>query len=357
MTSPRPLLAVVVPARDNHDLTRACVRSVARAARSVALEILVVDDGSAVPVSDALADLGLELRILRHERSVGFTKAANAGLRAADSPLLLLLNNDTELDAGALAPLVEAFQRDPGLGIAGGTLYYPDGAPQWSGGREPSLLWLFALASGLPALLGRIPGYRRWRPLHRPKASLDWVTGAALALRREVWREVGPFDEGLGAYAQDLDLCLRAKRLGWAIRVLPDVRLRHHHGATMAGATTGGAGSEHPEKLWTSLLAWSHKEGGARLLRRARLAFGLGGRIRLVLRAVGRPFVRAAEAPAYDRSTRSYRAALRAVGSFVPPPSRIPRRLPRLAPIDTVGSPERPLADAGRRIDVARSLR
>jgi hypothetical protein len=333
MSPPPPLLSVVVPARDLHPLTRRCVESVVRECRSIAVEILVVDDGSEVPVrlassggsgggTPGVGDLkvgeGAGVRILRHDRSAGFAAAANTGLRAAHASLLLLLNNDAELDKGAVRALLGAFERDPRLGVAGGQLYYPDGTPQWSGGRRPGLLWLFAMASGLPAGLGRIPGYRRLRPVHRPEQLLDWVTGASLALRREVWLQAGPFDVGLGAYAQDMDLCLRAKGAGWAVRVLPEVRVLHHHGATTAGSSPGGAGREHPEKLWTSLLAWCYKQGGAAMLRRARLAFVLGGRVRLALRALGRPFVASSLAAAYDDATGSYRAALRAVVRYAP---------------------------------------
>ena len=66
---------------------------------------------------------------------------------------------------GALERLAGVFAREPWLGIAGALLHYPDGSPQWSGGREPTLAWFFALASGLPALLARLPLYRRARPL------------------------------------------------------------------------------------------------------------------------------------------------------------------------------------------------
>jgi N-acetylglucosaminyl-diphospho-decaprenol L-rhamnosyltransferase len=380
MSLPRPLLSVVVPARDHHALTRRCVESVLRECGTLHVELLIVDDGSEVPVRQALGELatrdrepadgasrgpGVEIRIVRHDRSAGFAAAANTGLRAARAPLLLLLNNDAELEPGAVRALVDAFERDPRLGVAGGQLYYPDGTPQWSGGRRPSLLWLFAMASGLPAGLGRIPGYRRLRPVHKPAQPLDWVTGAALALRREAWLQAGPFDQGLGAYAQDLDLCLRAKEAGWAVGVLPDVRVLHHHGATTAGSAPGSAGREHPEKLWTSLLAWCHKQGGAARLRRARLAFVLGGRVRLALRALGRPFVASPAAADYDHATGSYRAALRAVVSYAPArpatgsPAVARHRAARANVLDSLdrlaGGVEQPSAvEARRRIGVAR---
>ena len=320
-------VSVVVPARDNHDLTRSCLESVAVACESVAAEVLVVDDGSTIPVREALGDAGIEVEVLRHTSPRGFTGAVNEGIEATRGRLILVLNNDAELEADAIRELLAAFERNPELGVAGSQLYYPDGTPQWSGGRSPTSLWLFALASGLPRKLERIPGYRRWRPVHRSADGVDWVAGAALAMRREVWLQAGPFDESLGAYAQDLDLCMRATQLGWSIQVLPEVRVRHHHGATIAGRQNGGAVPEHPEQLWTSLLAWCHKHSGGPFLLRARLALEVGGRLRLAARALGRPFVPATRRVAHARETSAYRAALRGIAEFVPPPaaSSVPR--------------------------------
>src|SRR5436309_16105455 len=104
-----------------------------------------------------------------------------------------------------MARLLEAFANEPELGIAGALLHYPAGSPQWSGGREPTLAWFFALSSGLPALLARLPFYRRARPLtaDRPRA-LVRVTGAAMDFRRAVWEAVGPHAEGVISYAPDL---------------------------------------------------------------------------------------------------------------------------------------------------------
>jgi hypothetical protein len=106
--------------------------------------------------------------------------------------VVVLLNSDAEVEPESLAAVASAFADDGTLGIAGAALRYPDGTPQWSAGREPNLLWLFAQASGLPALLGRLPGWRRVKPLHvQAPADVGWVSGAAMALRTAVWRAHG----------------------------------------------------------------------------------------------------------------------------------------------------------------------
>jgi GT2 family glycosyltransferase len=165
--------------------------------------------------------------------------------------------------------------------VAGAALRYPDGSPQWSGGHEPTLLWLFGVASGLPALLARIPGYRALRPVSGGAGgSVDWVTGAAMAIRRATWQEVGPFDPRFRFYAQDLDFCLRAKDARWKVALVPAFRVMHVGGATI-GKRTGGKGHAADKGLLGSdLLAWAERRHGPGWAMRARKALALGNYFR-----------------------------------------------------------------------------
>lgn len=284
-------LSVVIPTHDTRDLTLRCVESLE--AEGTPLEIVVVDDGGSDGTAEALAAHDVE--ILRQSPAGGFTRAANLGLARARGEILLLLNSDTEVEPGALSNLLAAFDRDPELGVAGASLHYPDGSPQWSGGRAPSLLWLFGLTSGLPRLLARLPRYRRVKGVGAAPGGVDWVTGAALAMRRRVWEQVGPLDEGFRFYAQDLDVCLRAGAAGWKVELLPDVRVMHHHGATISGSAGSGGnqegGRQNAELLWSDLLRWARKSRGGSWGRRAALVMRAGAALRLLGRGAAGPFV------------------------------------------------------------------
>ena len=99
-----------------------------------------------------------------------------------------------------------------------------------------SLSWLFLLTSGLGRALGRLPGYRLVRPLDaEARSAVDWVTGAALAIRREAWEAVGPLDGRYRFYAQDLDFCLSLRDAGWHVALAKGFRVMHlggrHHRA------------------------------------------------------------------------------------------------------------------------------
>lgn len=133
------------------------------------------------------------------EDKEGFAVTCNKGAKAeAKADLLVFLNDDTIPQPGWLEPLVEAAQRH---GIAGAHLIYPDGSTQHSGvflRRQPELT-----------------AYNRKRPA--PSGEVPCVTGACLAIRRDLWDQLGGFDEGFVNGYEDVDLCLRAREAGHSV--------------------------------------------------------------------------------------------------------------------------------------------
>lgn len=309
-TSEAAALSVVVPTQNTCELTLRCLASIAGAAPEA--EIVVVDDASVDGTAEAIAGRFPQARLLRLEEPAGFTRAANLGLAAAAGAALLLLNSDTEVDAPGLGAVLRLLASDERLGAAGAVLHYPDGSPQWSGGREPTLLWLLALASGAPGLLARLPLYRRVKP-PGTKYGVAWVTGAAMALRRAAWVDAGPFDEGFRFYGQDLDLCAALRERGWKVALLPTFHVLHHHGATI-GRRAGAAGRrQHPELLWIDLLRWAAKRRSPSWAARARAALTAGGTLRLLARGLALAFLPPRRRPAWREESRALRGALAAV--------------------------------------------
>jgi GT2 family glycosyltransferase len=300
-----PLLSIVVPTHDTRELTLRCLAALA-ATRTPSCELLLVDDGSRDGTAEAVAGLHPEVRILQLTGPQGFTAAANAGMAAARGEILWLLNSDAEVEPGAPAALVAAFAAVPWMGIAGAELRTPDGAPAWSGGAAPGLAWLFVLASGVAPLLARVPGWRRVKHVGAGAgAEVDWVSGAALAIRREVWRRAGPLDARFGFYAQDVDLCLRVRDLGWQVMVARGVRVVHHEGGTIGRAASAVAGRFDPALLWTDLVRCVAKRSGSAAGGRARGALLAGATLRVVLRRLAVPLVAPERRAAWRRDTRA----------------------------------------------------
>ena len=309
-------ISVIVPTLDTRVLTTACVEAVFASplpARAE-LEVVLVDDGS----RDGTAEVFTArpgVRIVTNETPTGFSRAVNRGVAASTGDLLVLLNSDARVEPGSLSQILGAFEAEPSLGIAGALLRYPDGSPQWSGGREPDLLWLFAQASALPALLGRLPAWRRLKPLH-PDSSIDvdWVSGAAMAVRASVWRDLGPFDATYAFYGQDLDFCLRARDRGWRIRILPGFQALHDQGATISAKGETAIGSADLGLLWSDLVLWAGKREGPAFARRARRALRAGSLLRVAIQTLALPFVAGTRRSDWRRETENLVAARAVLG-------------------------------------------
>jgi GT2 family glycosyltransferase len=302
-------LSIVVPVHDRADLA-------ARALGALELwetpiELVVVDDGSREAaiedlrrsVEAAAPRSPRRVRWLRNETALGFSAAINRGIAETEGDPILLLNSDAEVRAGGDRALLAAFARplpsagNPPGGAAGGAttaigavaarLVFPDGRPQWSGGAEPTLAWLFAQASGLGAKLSR---FRR-APSGFTGGAVDWAPAAALALRRTAWEATGPFDESFAHYAQDLDYGHRLRQRGFGIVIEPAFEVAHHFGGSSGGQAVD---SQRLDLLWGDLLRFIGKSRGEAALRRARRAVRLGARVRqtLLLAAGRRPEAR-----------------------------------------------------------------
>jgi len=233
-------LTIVIPTFNTASMTLGCCRAVL-ASMPESTEVIVVDDGS----TDGTASMmPAEVRVVRLEMNRGFATAANRGVAEAGGKIILLLNSDAVVQAGALQAFVDAFASDARLGVAGARLLNEDGTPQWSGGPTPTLAWMAAAVSGL----GRHA--KRFRRNNGPR-KIDWVSGAAMAFRREVWN---PLNETFLFYCQDIEFCLRASKAGWDVRVIDEARVVHGLGKTIGG--------QDRETLRRDLLTWGKSHYG-----------------------------------------------------------------------------------------------
>ncbi len=187
-------------------------------------EIIVVDNYSTDHSLELVRSRFESVRLICNQRNLGYAGGANTGLRAARGELLVLMNPDVEIHAGFLAAL-KATLKDKSIGVAGCKLYYPGGnIIQHAGG-----IVHFPLATTDHY------GYRqhdqgRWDY----EREVDYVTGAALALRRDVLDTVGFFDEGFyPAYYEEVDYCFRARRAGYGVRYAPQAVATHHEHASL----------------------------------------------------------------------------------------------------------------------------
>ena len=225
-------VSIIIPNKDREPFLRRCLTSLLRHTGYPRFEILIVDTGSTDEATRRYyADLARDgrIRILEHPGPFNFSAANNAGAREATGDLLLFLNNDTEaLNQDWLEEMVRWADRRE-IGAVGAKLLYPDGTIQHAG-----------IVVGLRGLAHHI--YRQAGETRVDLfGSVDWyrdylaVTGACLMMRRQVFDEVGGFDERYRIAYSDIEMCLRIHGRGYRIVYTPFARLRHDEGATRGG--------------------------------------------------------------------------------------------------------------------------
>jgi GT2 family glycosyltransferase len=250
------LLVVILNYR-TPQLTIACLRSLVDEVRSLpGTHVVVVDnasgDGSAAQIQGAIAteswDDWVSLLPLEHNGGYAFgnNAAIRLGLESTNSPpYFLILNPDTIVRAGALKALVNFMDEQPDVGIAGSRLEDPDGTPQRSAFRFHTIF--SELDSGLR--LGVITKLlSRWvvAPAVREDTyQTDWVSGASMIVRREVFASVGLLDEKYFLYFEEVDFCLQANKAGWSCWYVPASRVVH-----LVGQSTGvNNPNQRPKRL------------------------------------------------------------------------------------------------------------
>ncbi len=224
------LSAVIVNYNARHHLVE-CVRSLREQGVD---EIVVADNESSDGSAEALARDHPDVVFLSTGANLGYGGGANRGAARCAGELLLVCNPDVTFEPGALKSLVAAIDADQGLGLVGPRIEAVDGS------LYPSPRTFPAMGDALGhAFLGLVaPGNaftRRYRMLDwdRGEASdVDWVSGSCFLARRRAWDALGGFDEDYFMYAEDVDLCWRARKAGWKVGFEPAARVVHVQGVS-----------------------------------------------------------------------------------------------------------------------------
>jgi GT2 family glycosyltransferase len=227
-------VAVIVLSWNGREDTLTCLRSL----RSESVNVIVVDNASSDGSAEAVAEEFPDAELVRNERNVGYAGGMNVGLRTAlerGAEAVLLLNNDIEVEQGAIAALAAAAK---GAGAV---------CPLITFAEDPSRVW-YAGASFDPrrGYNGRHRGFGEPTTNFTETHRSDRACGAAMLIPSPALERVGDFDEELFAYQEDTDWSLRARATGLPIVVEPAARVRHK-----VSAATGGEGS--PTALYYSV--------------------------------------------------------------------------------------------------------
>lgn len=254
LDNPTRLLVVIVNYR-TAGLTIDCLHSLVSEVQSLPGTRVVVTDNASGDDSPTKIQTAIDtegwgdwVSFQPLECNGGFAYGNNAAIRPAlespnPPPYILLLNPDTIVRPGALKALVDFMDEHPEVGIAGSRLEDPDGTPQRSAFRFHTIF--SELDSGLR--LGFISKLlSNWvvaPPVSDQVGSTDWVAGASMIIRREVFEAAGLMDEDYFMYYEEMDFCLQAKKAGWSCWYVPQSHVVH-----LVGQSSGVTDTKRPPK-------------------------------------------------------------------------------------------------------------
>ncbi|MBC7224061.1 MAG: glycosyltransferase family 2 protein, partial [Anaerolineae bacterium] len=231
--------SVIVVNWNTRDLLRECLASVVAQVGEVALELLVVDNASTDGSAQMVPQEFPQARLWENAENRGFAAANNQAIAQARGRYLFLLNSDAALRPGALRALAGFLDAHPEAAVAGPLVLNPDGTVQASCFRFPTAWDVFCEMSFLTALFPRSPFFNR-RGMggfdRRTVREVDWVLGAAMAVRREWAERVGGLDEGYFMYVEEMDWCRRIREAGGRVFFFPRAEVVHHGGVSRARA-------------------------------------------------------------------------------------------------------------------------
>ncbi|MFA3760684.1 glycosyltransferase [Yersinia sp. 2466 StPb PI] len=228
----QPLVSIIIPTRDHLDFLRKCIDSLMEKTQYSRYEVLIVDNNSqdlaACQFLTQLEELRLEqIRVLRWPAAFNYSAINNFAVEQARGELLLFLNNDIEIVQGDWLTVMVNHAMRPEVGAVGAKLVFPDGRIQHAG-------YILGVDNSVGAAFqgeqGREGGYmNRLQVTHNVSA----VSAACMMMRREVFAEVGGFNEqAFPVYFGDVDLALKVRQQGYLTVWTPDAVVRHYGGAT-----------------------------------------------------------------------------------------------------------------------------
>lgn len=235
-----PRTSVIVVTHQSVRDVPACLDSLFEHARGEDCEVIVVDNASDDGTYRLVRERYPWVRLLVASKRRGFAENCNAGAAEARGTNLFFLNPDARVREGAIGELVGVLETDPSVAVVGPSLVYPDGSPQASARRFPTLRGTLVRRTPLRWMLRNSVSERRHLmlvdargdgrpasgPARRPR-QVDWLLGAAIAMRSEDYRKLGGMDVGYRLYCEDIDLCWRAWESGRKVVQAPDAVVEH----------------------------------------------------------------------------------------------------------------------------------
>ena len=228
-----PLVSIVIPVYNQFSYTYHCLKSILKQCENISYEIIIGDDNSDDQTAK-LSEYAENVRIIRNKENHGFLKNCNNAAEYARGKYIIFLNNDTQVQNKWLDSLLDLIENDETIGMVGSKLVYPDGSLQEAGG----IIW--SDGSGWNYGRNKSP----LDPEYNYVKDVDYISGASIMIRKDLWNEIGGFDERyVPAYYEDSDLAFSVRQRGYRVVYQPSSIAVHFEG--VSNGTDEKSGHKH----------------------------------------------------------------------------------------------------------------
>lgn len=246
-------LSIIIVSFNTKELLKKCLTSIFKFLKNVNFEVIVVDNASADGSVEMVSKKFPQIKLLSNKENLGFGRGNNQGARQARGQWLFFFNSDAYLIDNSLPKLLARFGKQLKIGAVGPLILNEDKTIQQSVGFFPHLPQVFYWMS----FLDDLSGGEKLKPYHvdhdrfyQKEQEVDWVTGAALLVKRSVFEKVGGFDEKIFLYSEDVDLCYRIKAKGFKIIFSPVAKIVHLGRGSHKGVNIGAIVGEYKGVLY-----------------------------------------------------------------------------------------------------------
>jgi hypothetical protein len=223
-------LSVIIVNWNTRKLLEDCLTSIYKFTKNIGFEVIVVDNNSNDGSKKNVEIKFPKVKLIANKKNLGFAKANNIGIKQAKGKYILLLNSDTYMMENSLQKLFEFANRQENIGIVAPQLLNPDKTIQQSLGFFPNLPQIFFWMSFIDDLpLGYLlkPYHIDHDIFYKKDQMVDWVTGAAILVPKNVIQKAGALDDKIFMYGEDVEWCYRIKKAGLQIIYTPITKIVH----------------------------------------------------------------------------------------------------------------------------------
>jgi len=234
------LLSIIIPTWNTAKITNQCLLSIRKYLHSTDFEIIVFDNGSQ-DNTEKLISTHKNIQYLKSDKNLGFSKANNLAANNAKGDFFLFLNSDMKLIDNSILKMIDYLKEHKNVGLIGPQFLNTDYSPQ------PSVFPPQTVINAFKEFWLNIPSYSKFLPKNDIPQSVWSISGGAVLIKKNLYKQVGGWDEKYFFYYEDLDLCRKIRKLNMLIIYFPGSKIIHHHGAS-------GKNIANSENQWRRLI-------------------------------------------------------------------------------------------------------